>query len=114
MQLGGKLALLTLIICAIACSASSSVGTGHDWGQALKDRYIDSCKKSGGNEAHCSCMQSKMQEHYTVEEISKLGEQLKQDQMPPDFKEFATKANQECAGGTTPAPAPSKSDEPDN
>jgi hypothetical protein len=114
MQLGGKLAILLLLVYVIACSSSSSPdgGSGHTWSQYSKDEYVAGCKETGGRPEFCSCMLTKVQEKYAIEDLRELAPKIQKGQAPADYTEFMKKAAGECGGGATASPSPAASPSP--
>ena len=81
----------------------------HDYPQASKDAFMSSClSSSGGQQAACSCMLGKVQEHYTYGEMEDVEQKIKAGQSPQEFTDFMTKTKDACTGGAS-APLPSKS-----
>jgi len=94
------LARMTAIVfcfCVGACSLMVDKNT-HDYPQVTKDAFMASCMStSGGKKDACSCMLTKVQEHYTYGEMRDIEEKLNGGQPPPEFTDFMHKTNDACA-----------------
>jgi hypothetical protein len=80
----------------------------HDYSQASKDAFLSSCmSSSGGQQAACSCMLTKVQQHYTYGEMADIEQKINSGQPPAEFTEFMKQTTQSCAapGGVTAAPS---------
>jgi hypothetical protein len=86
-----------------ACSLMVDRNT-HDYPQASKDAFLQSCTtNSGGKKELCSCLLTKVEEHYTYGEMTDLEDKIKKGQQPQEFTDFMAKAGQECMSGSSSA-----------
>lgn len=112
MKFGRKIAILAFCLGIGACGLMVDKST-HDYPQASKDAFMSSCmSSSGGQQQACSCMLTKVQEHYTYGEMEDIEGKIKSGQPPAEFTDFMTKTTQSCATPGTVPGVPSKTVQP--
>jgi hypothetical protein len=98
-----RITLIALNMITAACSMMVDKNS-HDYPQASKDAFIASCMaRSSGQQAACSCMLGKVQEHYTYGQMADLEEKMKAGQTSQEDTEFMKSAMRSCVNaGTVP------------
>ena len=64
--------------------------------QETVDAFVKSCENAGSDKAFCTCVLSKVQARYSLQEFEAIEEEIQAGEPSPEFVEFSENARAEC------------------